>query len=139
MASDRVVAPLFLVRFQQKGGVVFHAWSPRPYGPIYSFQEVQEDDPHPMMNREYMDALQRVMMEVQQSSDPFVDLTTDIHSPVPVEQRGEQVFFVTLRDSLFSPIFFLEEEAERYIQYVRNGLLEWREGLAIRSATHRLV
>lgn len=140
MTSYRVVAPLFLARFQQDNGVLFRAWSPRRYGPAYTYDIVieGEDDQHPSMSLEYIGALQRVMDAVR-LSEGFVDLTTDVHSPVPVEQRGETVYFVTLRDSLFSPVFFLQEDADLYLRHLWDLFLEWRDGFQVRSASHSVI
>lgn len=142
MTSYRVIAPLFLARYQESNGVLFRAWSPRRYGPAYTYDIVieSEDDQHPAMNIEYVDALQRVMDEVHGQSDlPFVDLTTDYHSPLPVEERGDTAYFVTLRGALFSPIFFIRSDAEIYFRHVWDLFLEWREEFQIREAVHSII
>ena len=134
MTSHRGVSPLFLARFQRKDGVLFRAWSPR-HACSYPFATILEEN----MTREYTDVLQRVMNKIGLLDESFVDITTNIYSSVPFNERGDTIYFVTLRDGLFSPIFFMEAEAEIYLRQLRGALVEWREGLLVRSAIHTSV
>jgi hypothetical protein len=142
MTSYHIVAPVFLVRFQGSSDVVFHAWSPRRYGPAYTYDIVieSEDNQHPSMNIEYVEALQRVMSVVEEmDTHPFVDLTTDYHCPVPLDERGDRLYVVTLGDSPFSPVFFLREDAELYLTYLSETFVRQQGGFRIREVTHSLV
>jgi hypothetical protein len=140
MTSYQVIAPIFLVRFQGLHGVFFRAWSPRRYGPAYTYDIVieAEDDQHPAMNIEYTDALQRVMDRVG-GDRQFVDLTTDYHCPTPIEKRGDSLYVITLRDSPFSPVFFLREDAELYLDHLAQSFLEQRAFLELREVGHSVL
>ena len=125
MTSYHVVAPILLGRFQGSDGVFFRAWSPRRYGPSYTYDITieSEDNQHPAMNVEYTDLLRRVLHQQQGVEEsPLVDLTTDFHCPTPVEERGEEAFVITFRDGPFSPVFFVREDAILYLEYVREEL-----------------
>lgn len=141
MTSYHVVAPVFLARFQEANHVRFRAWSPRRYGPAYTYDIIieSEDNQHPSMNIEYMDTLQRVMNNISLSSESFVDITTDYHCPVPIDERGETLFVVTLKSSLFSPVFFEHDDAQLYYQYLYNVFVEQRNDLAIQQVEHSLI
>jgi hypothetical protein len=141
MTSYRVVAPVFLARFQENNGILFRAWSPRRYGPAYTYDIIIEceDNQHPSMNMEYMDTLQRVMDNVHLSSQPFVDMTTDYHCPVPVEERGETLFVVTLKNSPFSPVFFDYDDAQLYYRYLYSVFVEQRSDLHVQQVEHALI
>jgi len=143
MTSYRVVAPVFLVRFQGPEGVLFRGWSPRRYGPVYTYDLVieAEDDQHPAMNVEYTNMVRRVLDQVQQEQglrqrQRMVDVSTDFHCAVPVEQRGDEGFVVTFQDGVFSPVFFLREDAVLYQAYLQEELdVEF----AIRSFVHERI
>lgn len=138
MTSYHVVAPIVLARFQGSDGVFFRAWSPRQYGPAYTYDITieSEDNQHPAMNVEYADLLRRVLNQVQES--PLVDLTTDFHCPTPVEERGEEAFVITFRDGPFSPIFFVREDAILYLEYLREELSQ-SQALVLCSFPHERI
>ena len=142
MTSYHVIAPVFIGRFQGAHGVIFRAWSPRRYGPVYTYDIVieAEDDQHPSMNIEYTEALQRVMDRTDTvEKDKFVDLTTDYHCPTVIEDRGDTLYVITLRDSPFSPVFFLKQDAEIYLEHLSDSFITQRPFLQIREANHSFV
>lgn len=138
MTSYRVIAPVFLGRFQGPHGVFFRGWSPRRYGPAYTYDLVieSEDDQHPAMNMEYADFIKRVFLAL--GRDKMVDATTDFHCAVPIEERGEEGFIVTFQDGPFSPVFFLSEDAILYRDYLRYELGLTYE-LMVCSFSHEVV
>ena len=123
------IAPVFIARFQGSSGVIFRSWSAHPYD--------TGDALHPSMTMEYMDALQQVMHETERYIG-FVDITTD-YCHTSTEERGDRLYLITLRDSPFSPVFFLEEDAESYMNYLWNTFIVQRPYLSIREATHSLL
>jgi hypothetical protein len=148
MTSYHVIAPVFIGRFQEACGVIFRAWSPRRYGPVYTYDIIieAEDDQHPSMNIEYIEALQRVMdgtdidvVDAVDATSAFVDLTTDYHCPTVIEDRGDTLFLITLRDSPFSPVFFLKQDAEIYLEHLYASFPTCRHLLALRTADHSFV
>lgn len=130
MTSYRVVAPLFIGRFQGPEGVTFHGWSPRRYGPTYTYDLIieGEDDQHPAMNQEYTDFVRRALDKISKEEEKeeggkaLVDTTTDFHCPVPPEERGEEAFLLTFRDGPFSPVFFVREDAILYRDHLLQEL-----------------
>ena len=140
MTSYHIVAPVFIGRFQEPDGVVFHTWSPQRYGPAYTYDIIieGEDDQHPSMNMEYIDALQRVMYRTD-TLNGFVDISTDYHCPTPLDERSDVLYLVTLRDSPFSPVFFLKEDAELYLTHLYDSFIGQRPFLQIREATHSFI
>lgn len=142
MTSYHVVAPIILVRFQGSDGVFFRGWSPRRYGPAYTYDIVieGEDNQHPSMNMEYTDLVRRTLSLIQESGEEekMVDMVTDYHCAVPVEERGDFGFIVTYRDSLFSPVFFVREDALLYQAHLVDELGREREWV-IRSFSHERV
>lgn len=147
MTSYQIIAPVFLCRFQRETGVFFRAWSPSRYGPVYTYDVVieGEDNQHPSMNMEYVSALQRVMDHVdlanqeEEQKDTFVDMTTDFHCPLPLEERGDELYVVTLRDSPFSPVFFFREDVELYLTFLEHQFIELRSHFQIHTASHGLI
>ena len=147
MTSYHVIAPVFIGRFQGAHGVIFRAWSPRRYGPVYTYDIVieAEDDQHPSMNIEYTEALQRVMDRTDGAVgavgavSAFVDLTTDYHCPTVIEDRGDTLYVITLRDSPFSPVFFLKQDAEIYLEHLSDSFITQRPFLQIQEAIHSFV
>lgn len=142
MTSYHVVAPVFLVRFQGPSDVIFRAWSPRRYGPAYTYDIVieSEDNQHPAMNIEYIEALQRLMLIVEEiEPEPFVDFTTDYHCPIRIDERGDVLYVVLLGESPFSPVFFVKEDAELYYRHLSKAFLDQRDGLQIREVPHFFV
>ena len=122
MTSYHIVAPVVLVRFQDAQGVFFHGWSPRRYGPAYTYDILLEgeDNQHPAMNMEYTDLVRRIFGILSLTQEPsVVDMTTDFHCPIPLEERGEQGFVITFRDGPFSPVFFSREDAVLYLEHVQ--------------------
>ena len=143
MTSYNVVAPVFLCRFQKKNGVFFRAWSPSRYGPAYTYDIVieGEDNQHPSMNMEYVSCLQRVMdhIDLEQKEDPFVDMTTDFHCPTTLEERGDELFVITLRDSPFSPVFFMKEDVDLYLEFLNHQFVTLRPMFHIHTVPHRFI
>lgn len=142
MTSYHVIAPIVIVRFQGPDGVFFRGWSPRRYGPAYTYDIVieGEDNQHPSMNIEYTDFMKRVLLLLRESGaeEAMVDMTTDFHCAVNIEERGDEGCFVTYRDSVFSPVFFVREDAVLFQEHLYEELGRERE-YVIRSFSHEWI
>lgn len=146
MTSYQVVAPIFLCRFQKDSGVFFRAWSPSRYGPIYTYDIIieEEDNQHPSMNMEYVSALQRVMDHIDlerkdEQESTFVDMTTDFHCPISLDKRTDELYIVTLRDSPFSPVFFLKEDVNLYLEFLEQQFVTIRSMFRIHTVEHEFI
>lgn len=143
MTSYSVVAPVILARFQGPVHVFYQAWSPRRYGPAYQFDLIieGEDNQHPMMNMEYVDFLHRVTdrLNLEQGEHPFVDMTTDFHSTVPLDERGETCFVIVMKDTIFSPVFFLREDIDLYFRFLESEFVTLRSHFQILEISHTTI
>lgn len=131
MTTYQVIAPIVIIRFKKEEDSFFSyvAWSPRRYGPIYSFDLIIEienkDDYHPSMNTEYSEFLQRIFdhldldhehLERKETSyGHFIDLYVDFHCPVPLENRSDHLYCTILNQQIFSPPFFNYEHLNQYL------------------------
>jgi|LauGreDrversion4_2_1035121.scaffolds.fasta_scaffold04402_5 hypothetical protein len=152
MTSYSVVAPVLLARFQGPQRVFYRAWSPRRYGPVYQYDIIieGEDNQHPMMNIEYVDFLHQVTdylgVERGQREDGqtewggiFLDMTTDFHSTVPLEERGDCCFIIFMGESVFSPVFFLREDVELYLRFLENEFVTLRSLFRVVEIPHASI
>lgn len=145
MTSYQIIAPIFLCRFQKDSGVFFRAWSPSRYGPVYTYDIIieSEDNQHPSMNMEYIMALQRVMdhidLEKKEDDNKFVDITTDFHCPISLDERTDELYIVTLRDSPFSPVFFLKEDVNLYLEFLKQEFVTIRSMFRIYTVEHNFI
>lgn len=146
MTSYSVVAPVILVRFQGPLHVFYQAWSPRRYGPAYQFDIIieGEDNQHPMMNMEYTDFLHRVtdgltLDRENREEGPFLDMTTDFHSTVPLDQRGETCFCILMKDTVFSPVFFLRDDVDLYLRFLESEFVALRPFFRILEVPHTTI
>ena len=135
MSSYQVIAPIIITRFKKEEENYFSyiAWSPRRYGPIYSYDLIIEienkDDYHPAMNTEYAEFLQKIFdhldldhehLEGKETSyGHFIDLYVDFHCPVPLENRSDTLYCTTLNQHVFSPLFFNYDQLNQYLNQQR--------------------
>jgi hypothetical protein len=131
MTSYNVLAPIAVFRFEQDGNILYKAWSPHRYGPAYTYDLIieVEDNQHPMMNLEYLNFIQRIFDYLEIDHDTlnhfstpygkYLDMYVDFHSPVPISQRNDHIYFTTMRNQIFSPIFFTWENAVEFLNTQR--------------------
>lgn len=149
MTSYSIVAPIIIARFQGSHHVFYRAWSPHRYGPAYEYDIIieKEDLAHPMMNMEYIDFLHRVCdhLDVEGLSEEtpyeghFLEMKTEFHCMVPLSQRGDTCYGIWLGETLFSPLFFLQSDAELYLRFLSEEFITLRSQFRLFTIPHETI
>ena len=66
-------------------------------------------------------------------------MTTDFHCPTPLDQRGDDLYVITLRDSPFSPVFFMKEDADLYLEFLNHQFVTLRPMFQIHTVPHQFI
>jgi hypothetical protein len=69
----------------------------------------------------------------------FLDMTTDFHSTVPLEERGDCCFIIFMGESVFSPVFFLREDVELYLRFLENEFVTLRSLFRVVEIPHASI
>jgi hypothetical protein len=155
MSTYEVTAPIVIVRFKKETDDCFSymAWSPRRYGPAYTYEFVVEienkNDYHPSMNVEFSEFLQRIFNHLDLDHDHlqgtvtqyglFIDLSVDYHCPIPLERRSDTLYCTTLNHQPFSPYFFNLEQHHHYLNQQRIFYPLLRRDLQSTEIQHQFI
>jgi hypothetical protein len=106
--------PVAIVRSELNGVQQFRAWSPLHY----HFIENNDTALHPMFNNDYHHFMERLHEHLQQGIDVYgqtLEIHTDFHSHVSLENRGDTAYISIIGSHLSSPVFFQPDPINYYI------------------------
>jgi hypothetical protein len=152
MTSYIIYAPISIFSFLNENNVVYKAWSPRRYGPIYTYDIVIEieNQSHPMMNNEYFYFIRNIFDHLDMDHETihqtsmthygtFLHFYTDFYSDITVEHRGDHLYFIILHNHIFSPIFFNYDDAMTFLNKQRNYFPLLSNDFQLQVVEHELI